>query len=85
VGPFGLCNGTFDGDMINLPIIIMMLSLGVDIGIGTSNNCKDCAVCGESVCLLRRFLDLRWRWWIGFGFDLRVGVVWHGVCDLWHR
>jgi hypothetical protein len=33
-----------------------------------------------------RFLDLRWRWrrWIGFNFDLRVGVVWHVICYLWH-
>jgi hypothetical protein len=87
VGPFGFCNETFFGDMIDLPIIIMTLSLGVKIGIGTSGNCEDCAVCGESIGLLWGFLDLRWRWrwrWIGFGFDLRVGVVWHGVCDLWH-
>jgi hypothetical protein len=85
VGPFGLCNGTFDGDVINLPVIITTLSLDVEVGIGTSCNYKDCAVCGESVSFLWRFLDLRWRWWIGFGFDLRGGVVWHGVYDLWHR
>jgi hypothetical protein len=71
--------------MINLPLIITTLSLGVKIGIGTSGNCKDCDVCGESVNLLQMFLNLRWRWWISFGFDLRVGVVWHGVCDLRHR
>jgi hypothetical protein len=72
-----LCNGTFDGDVIDVPVMITMLSLGVKIGIGTSDNCDDCAVCGESVSLLWRFLDLRWRWrwWIGFNFDLRVGVV----------
>jgi hypothetical protein len=69
--------------MINLPVIITTLSLGVEIGIGTSVNCKDCAMCGESVSLLRRFLVLRWRW-IGFDFDLRVGIVWLGVCDLQH-
>jgi hypothetical protein len=79
-----LCNGTFDDNMINLPIIIMMMSLGVEVGVGTYGNYKDCAVCGESVSLLWRFLDLRWTWWIGFGFDLRGGGVWHGVCDLWH-
>jgi hypothetical protein len=85
VGPFGLCNGTFDDNVINLPVIIMTLSLGMKIGIGTCGNYKDCTVCGESVDLLCRFLDLRWRWWIGFRFDLRVGVVCHGVCDLRHR
>jgi hypothetical protein len=73
VGPFGLCNGTFTGDVINLPIIITALSLGVKIRIGTSDNCEDCVVCGENIGLL-----WRWWWWIGFGFDLRVGVVWHG-------
>jgi hypothetical protein len=62
VGPFDLCNGTLDDDVINLPVIIRTLSLGVKIDIGTSDNCEDCAVCGESVDLLRRFLDLRWRW-----------------------
>jgi hypothetical protein len=62
VGPFGLCNGTFDDDVINLPIIIMTLSLGVEVDVRTSGNCKDCAVCGKSAGLLLRFLDLRWRW-----------------------
>jgi hypothetical protein len=85
VGPFGLCNGIFDNDMINLSVIITMMSPGVKVGVGTSGNCKDCAMCGECVGLLRRFLDLRWRWWIGFDFDLRGGVVWHGVCYLWHQ
>jgi hypothetical protein len=28
-------------------------------------------------------VEVGWRW-IGFSFDLRVGVVWCGVCDLWH-
>jgi hypothetical protein len=79
VGPFGLCNGTFDGDVINPPVIIMTLSLGLEVDVGTPSNCKDCAVCGESVDLLWRFLDLRWRrrWWIGFGFDM--GVVLFGM------
>jgi hypothetical protein len=87
VGQFGLCNGTFYGDMINMSVIIMMMSLGIEVSVGTSDNCKDCALCGESVSLLWKFLDLkwRWRWWIGFSFDLRGGVVWHGVCYLWHR
>jgi hypothetical protein len=62
MGPFGLCIGTFDDDVINLPVRITTLSIGVKIGIGTSNNCKDCAVCGQNVGLLWRFLDLRWRW-----------------------
>jgi hypothetical protein len=69
--------------VIDLPIIVTALSHSVKIGVGTSSNCEDCAMGGEGVGLLRRFLDLRWRrrQQIGFGFDLRVGVVWHWVCD----
>jgi hypothetical protein len=84
VGPFGLSNGTFDNDMINMHVIVTMMSLGVEVDVGTSGNCEDCAMGWEGVGLLWRFLDLRWRWrlWVGFSFDLRVGVVWHWVCDL---
>jgi hypothetical protein len=69
----------FDNYMIDMPIIVSMLSLGVEIGVGTSGDYKDCVVGGEGVRLLRRFLDLWWGWWqgIGFGLDLRVGVIWH--------
>jgi hypothetical protein len=63
VGPFGLGNGTFDSDMIDLSVIVMVLSLGVEIGVGTSSNCKDCTVVGESFRLLWRFLDLWQGWW----------------------
>jgi hypothetical protein len=79
VEPFGLGNMTFNNDVIDLPVIIVMLSLGVKIGVGTSSNCEDCAMGGKIVSLLRRLLNLRWRWrwWVGFDFDLRVGVVWH--------
>jgi hypothetical protein len=86
VGPFGLGNRTFDSDVIDLPVIVVVLSLGVKIGVGTSGDCKDCAVGGEGVRLLQRLLDL-WRgWWrrIDFSLDLRVCVVWHCVCNLWH-
>jgi hypothetical protein len=40
VGPFGLCNGTFNNDVIDLAVIITTLSLGVEIGIGTFGNCE---------------------------------------------
>jgi hypothetical protein len=72
--------------VINLPVIITTMSFGVEVGVGTSGDCTNCDVCGESIGLLQRFLDLRWRWrWLsGFGFDMRGGVVWHGVRDLWH-
>jgi hypothetical protein len=80
-----LGNGAFDSDAINLLVIIMMSSLGVVVGIGTSGNCEDrMKNIAGGVSLLRRFLDFGWRWrrWVGFGFDLRVGVIWHWVCDL---
>jgi hypothetical protein len=84
VGPLGLGYGTFDNDVIELPIIVLTLSLGIKIAIGTSDDCQDCGVGGEGVGLLRGFLDLRWRWWVSFSFDLWVGVVWHWTCDLWN-
>jgi hypothetical protein len=62
VRPFSLSNRTFDSDVIDLPVIIVALSLGVKINIGASGNCEDCAMGGEDVSLLWRFLDLRWRW-----------------------
>jgi hypothetical protein len=49
---FGLGNGAFDNYMIDLPVIVSTLSLGVEIGIGTSSNCEDCALGGEGVRLL---------------------------------
>jgi hypothetical protein len=61
-----------------------MLSLGIEVGISTSSDCEECVMGGESFILLLVFLDLwwRWRWWVGFGFDLRVGVVLSWVSDL---
>jgi hypothetical protein len=86
VGPFGLGNRTFNNNVIDMPITIVMLSLGVEINVGTSGNCDDCAMDGKIASLFQRFLDLRWRWrwWVGFDFDLRVGVVWHWVYELWY-
>jgi hypothetical protein len=36
VRPFSLSNRTFDSDVIDLPVIIVALSLGVKINIGAS-------------------------------------------------
>jgi hypothetical protein len=52
VGLFGLGNRTFDSDMIDLPVIIIVLSLGVEISVGTSSSCEDCAIGGEIVSLM---------------------------------
>jgi hypothetical protein len=77
LGPLGLCNWAFNSYVIYFPIIVSMLLLGFDVGIGASSDCEDCAVSWESFILLLGFMDLRWRWgwWIDFGFDLGVVVV----------
>jgi hypothetical protein len=79
MGPFGLGNGAFDSCMIDLSVIVSTLSLGIEIGVGASGNYEDCAIGGEGI-------ELLWRRWqrVGFGLDLRIGVVWHWVCKLWH-
>jgi hypothetical protein len=84
VRPLGLCNGAFNNYMIYFSIIVSTLPLGVKVYIGTSGDCKDCAVSWEGFALLLGLLGL-WRrlwWWIGFSFDLGV-IVLHWVGDLW--
>jgi hypothetical protein len=70
--------------MIFFSIVVSALSLGVKVGVGTSGNCEDCAMGGEGIRLLWRLMDLwwRWRWWISFGIDLRIWIIWRWVCDL---
>jgi hypothetical protein len=63
VGPFGLGDWAFDGYMVNLSIVISVLSLGVEISVGASGNCEDCAMGGEGFGLLRRLLDLWQSLW----------------------
>jgi hypothetical protein len=64
VRPFGLGDGAFDSYMIYFSIVISVLSFGVEIGIGVSGDCKDCAMSWKSFILLLGFLDLwrRWKW-----------------------
>jgi hypothetical protein len=82
VGLFGLVNWAITSYMINLSIVLSTLSFCVKICDGTAGNCEDCAVGGDGIRLLWRFLDL-WLW-VGFGLDMGIGVVWHWICDLWH-
>jgi hypothetical protein len=84
VRPLGLGNGAFDSYMIYFSIIVLVLLLCVKVGIGTSDNCTDCARSWYDFILLLGFLSLwwGWRWWIGFIFDLGV-VALHWVGDLW--
>jgi hypothetical protein len=38
---------------------------------------------GKALACCGGLLDLQCRWWwISFGFDLGVGVIWPWVCDL---
>jgi hypothetical protein len=83
VRPLGLGNGAFDSCMTYVSVIVSVLPLGVEVGIGTSGNCKECAMSWECFVLLLGFLGL-WRrlWlWIGFIFGLGV-IVLHWVGDL---
>jgi hypothetical protein len=83
IGPFSLSYRALNGDMVDLSIIVSSLSLGIKIDIGVFGNCGDCTMGGESVELLWRFPSRRWRWWVGFCLDLRIGVGWHWICDMW--
>jgi hypothetical protein len=72
--PLVLGNGSFDRYMIYFSVVVSALSLGVKVGIGTSDDYKDCAMSWEGSTLLLGFLGLRWRWWwwISFIFDLEL-------------
>jgi hypothetical protein len=90
---FGLGNGAFDNYMIYFSIVVLALPIGVEVGIGTSSNCKDCAMSWVGFILLLGFLGLWWRWWWWIGFIVDLGVIvlhwvgdlWScwGICDLW--
>jgi hypothetical protein len=58
VRPLGLGNGSFDSYVIYFSITLPALSLGVKVGIGTSDNCKDYAMSWEGFILLLGFLSL---------------------------
>jgi hypothetical protein len=51
VGPFGLGDGAFEDNMIDLSVIVCLLPLVIKIGAGASSDCKNFVV-GEklSVC-----------------------------------
>jgi hypothetical protein len=80
-----LGNRTFEGDVIDLVIIISTLALGFIIGIVASSDCEDCAMSWESFNFLLGFFDLWGRWWlwVGFCFHLEVGVILCWICYLW--
>jgi hypothetical protein len=86
VRPVGLGNGAFDSYVIYFSVVVSVISLAVKVGIGAPNDCKDCAVSWEDFGLLLGFSDLwrRWRRWVGFSFDLGVGVILRWVGNLWN-
>jgi hypothetical protein len=57
-----LDNGAFDGYVIYFSVIVSALPLGFEVGIGASDDCKDCTVGWECFVLLMGFLNLRQRW-----------------------
>jgi hypothetical protein len=62
VRPLGLGNGAFDSYVIYFSIIVLTLSLGVKVGIGTFANCTDCVIGWEGFVWLLGFLGLWQRW-----------------------
>jgi hypothetical protein len=58
VRPFGLGDGTFDNDVINLPVIVVSLPFVIKVGVGASGYCENCAMSGKGIILLRRLTDL---------------------------
>jgi hypothetical protein len=57
VRPLCLCNGAFNGYVIYFSVILAV-SFGVEVGVETSGNHKDCAMGWESFALLLGFLIL---------------------------
>jgi hypothetical protein len=62
VGPFGLGDGAFDNNVIDLSVIISRLPLVIEIGVGAFGDYKNCVVGGKAVGLLWRLACLEWRW-----------------------
>jgi hypothetical protein len=58
VGPFGLGDGDFDDNVIDLSIIVSLLPLGVKISVGASSDCDNCDMGGKNLDLVWRFADL---------------------------
>jgi hypothetical protein len=62
MGPFSFGDWTFDNDMIYLAIIVSALLIGFKVCVGTSSDCEYGTMGGKVLGLLRRFLNLLWRW-----------------------
>jgi hypothetical protein len=58
VRPLGLGNGAFDSYVIYFSVVVSVLSLGVEVGIGAPSDCKDCAVSWAGFGLLLGVMSL---------------------------
>jgi hypothetical protein len=47
MGPFALGDGAFDGNVIDLSVIVSLLPLVIKVGVGASGNCENCAMGGK--------------------------------------
>jgi hypothetical protein len=72
VRPLGLGNGAFDSYVIYFSIIVLALPLCVKVCIGTSSNCKDCAMSWEGFALLLG----SWVCGGGCGGGLALFLIW---------
>jgi hypothetical protein len=62
VGPLGLGYGAFDGDVVDLSVIISLLYFVFEVSIRASGDGVDCAKGGKIIALLQGLSDLKWRW-----------------------
>jgi hypothetical protein len=58
MGPFGLGDGAFNDNVIDLSVIVSLLVFVIKISVGASGNCENCVMGEKVVGLLRRLMDL---------------------------
>jgi hypothetical protein len=59
VRPFSLGDGALESDTIDLSIVISSLPFVIEISVGASGDCKDCAMSEKSIDLLQRLTDFQ--------------------------
>jgi hypothetical protein len=58
MGPFGLGDGAFNNNVIDLSVIVSLLLFVIKISVGASGNCENCVMREKVVGLLRSLMDL---------------------------
>jgi hypothetical protein len=56
--PFGFDDRAFDGHVIDLSIVVSLLFLVLEVGIGAFDDSEDCDMGGKVAALLRRLTYL---------------------------